>query len=68
MSRHPYAESVVEEALLEWLGSLVLENRRFHHLLVNGVEVEVPRPGGGVRGVRVDLVDFENPAATTGSP
>jgi len=125
MNPHPYAESVVEEALLEWLSSLgyevkggpdiapgepraeredyrdpllrgrlrsalarlnpdapdaaldeafrqvlradtpslVVANRRFHRLLVEGVEVEVPRPGGGVRGVRVDLLDHECPEA-----
>jgi type I restriction enzyme R subunit len=43
--------------------SLVVRNRRFHDLLVNGVEVEVPRPGGGVRGVRVQLLAFDDPDA-----
>jgi type I restriction enzyme R subunit len=121
MSRHPYAESVVEEALLEWLGSLgyeirageeitseggeredhrevvlrgrlraalerlnpdapavaldeaerrllriespslVVANRRFHRLLVDGIEVEVPAPGGGIRGVLVQALDFDQP-------
>src|SRR5947209_12043163 len=29
--------------------SLVLRNQRIHRFLVDGIEVEVPRPGGGVR-------------------
>jgi type I restriction enzyme R subunit len=40
--------------------SLVVRNRRFHDLLVDGVEVEVPRAGGGVQGVRVRLVAFDD--------
>ncbi len=41
--------------------SLVLNNRRFHRMLVDGVEVEVPTEGGRVRGEIVRLVDFEDP-------
>jgi type I restriction enzyme R subunit len=40
--------------------SLILENRRLHRLLVDGVEVEVAADGGGVRGVRVRVLDFED--------
>jgi len=43
--------------------SLVQRNRRFHRHLVDGVAIEVPAPGGGVRGERVRLVDFDDPAA-----
>src|SRR2546425_9572485 len=43
--------------------SLVLRNRRFHELLVNGVEVEVTRAGGGIRGIPVRLLDFGDVAA-----
>ncbi len=43
--------------------ALVLENRRLHRLLVDGIEVEVPAAGGGVRGERVRLLDFEDLAA-----
>ena len=43
--------------------SLVQRNRRFHRQLVDGVAIEVPAAGGGVRGERVRLVDFEDPAA-----
>jgi type I restriction enzyme R subunit len=41
--------------------SVVVNNRRFHDLLINGVEVEVVEPGGGVRGKQVWLVDFGEP-------
>ncbi|MBA2527909.1 MAG: DEAD/DEAH box helicase, partial [Pyrinomonadaceae bacterium] len=40
--------------------ALVLENRRLHRLLVDGIEVEVPAAGGGVRGERVRLLDFDD--------
>ncbi|MGI9092808.1 MAG: type I restriction endonuclease subunit R, partial [Mycobacteriales bacterium] len=43
--------------------ALVLENRRLHRLLVDGIEVEVPAAGGGVRGERVRLLDFDDLAA-----
>ncbi|MCH7764897.1 MAG: type I restriction endonuclease subunit R, partial [Candidatus Marinimicrobia bacterium] len=41
--------------------SLGLENRDFHHLLVNGIEVEIRQDDGSIRGERVNLVDFDNP-------
>ena len=43
--------------------SLIVENRAFHKLMVDGVSVEVPAAGGGVRGHVVKLVDYETPAA-----
>ena len=43
--------------------ALVLENRRLHRLLVDGVEVEVPAEGGGVRGMLARVIDFEHPEA-----
>ena len=43
--------------------SLVERNHSFHRRLVNGVEVEVPADGGGVRGELVRLVDFDDPTA-----
>jgi type I restriction enzyme R subunit len=43
--------------------SLVVRNRRFHDQLANGVEVEVARPEGGIRGLRILLLDFERPEA-----
>lgn len=43
--------------------ALEVSNRRFHRMLADGVEVEVPAPGGGVRGELIRLVDFEDPEA-----
>jgi type I restriction enzyme R subunit len=41
--------------------SLVVNNRVFHRMLVNPPEIEIGREGGGVSGVPVRLIDFENP-------
>ncbi len=41
--------------------SLVQNNRNFHRMLVNGVEVEYRRNDGSIAGDRVWLVDFVNP-------
>ncbi len=41
--------------------SLVVNNRAFHRMLVNPPEIEVARDGGGVRGVQVRLIDFDDP-------
>ena len=43
--------------------SLVENNRRFHHLLANGVDVEVKSADGSVRGDKAWLVDFDHPGA-----
>lgn len=40
--------------------SVVINNRRFHEMLVDGVEVEIAEEGS-VRGERVRLVDFNDP-------
>ena len=40
--------------------SLILENRRMHRVLVDGIAVEVPAPGGGIRGERVRILDFDD--------
>jgi len=54
-----------EEALRKVLRaespSLVVNNRAFHRMLVDPPEIEVAREGGGVRGMHVKLVDFEDP-------
>lgn len=42
--------------------SLIQNNRAFHGMLCDGVEVEVAHAGGHVRGVRVRLVDWESPS------
>jgi type I restriction enzyme R subunit len=41
--------------------SLVENNRRFHALLRDGVEIEVALDGGEVRGERLRLFDFDDP-------
>jgi type I restriction enzyme, R subunit len=41
--------------------ALVVNNRAFHRMLINPVEIEVAREGGGVRGVPVRLIDFDDP-------
>jgi type I restriction enzyme R subunit len=43
--------------------SLIENNRRFHRLLVDGIDVEVKQPGGSTRGDKAWLVDFERPEA-----
>jgi type I restriction enzyme R subunit len=40
--------------------SLIENNRRFHRMLVDGVDVEYRRPDGTVAGDKVWLVDFNN--------
>ena len=41
--------------------SLMANNRAFHRMLVEGVEVEYRRKDGSIAGDRVRLVDFEHP-------
>ena len=43
--------------------SLIENNRRFHKLLVDGVDVEVKRPDGSTRGDKVWFADFAHPEA-----
>lgn len=43
--------------------SLIANNRAFHRMLVDGVEVEYRRPDGSIAGDRVRLIDFENAEA-----
>ena len=43
--------------------SLIENNRRFHKLLVDGVDVEVKQRDGSTRGDKAWLVDFEHPEA-----
>ncbi|MDQ3525582.1 MAG: type I restriction endonuclease, partial [Chloroflexota bacterium] len=42
--------------------ALLSENQRLHRLLVDGVTVEVPHDSGGVRGVQVRVIDWDEPA------
>jgi type I restriction enzyme R subunit len=41
--------------------SLIGNNRAFHRMLVDGVDVEYRRPDGTLRGDQVRLADFEHP-------
>ncbi len=41
--------------------ALVQNNRTFHQMLVDGIEVEYRQPDGTIRGERVRLVDFDTP-------
>ena len=41
--------------------SLIANNRSFHAMLANGVEVEYRRGDGSIRGASVRLIDFDNP-------
>ena len=41
--------------------SLVVENRRLHRYLVEGVPVEVRRADGSIGGEQVRLIDFDDP-------
>ncbi len=60
-------EDALEEALRKALRpetpSLVGNNRRFHAMLRDGVEVEYCRGDGSIAGDRVRLIDFDNPQA-----
>ena len=40
---------------------LIANNRSFHRMLFNGVDVEFKRKDGRIRGEKVWLIDFENP-------
>lgn len=42
--------------------SLIEENRRIHQLLVDGIDVEYRRPDGSIKGDKVRLIDFADPA------
>lgn len=54
-------EQALRKVLRAESPSLIVNNRTFHRLLVNPPEIEVAREGGGIRGVHVKLIDFENP-------
>ncbi len=53
-------EDAIRKVLHPDSPDLILNNRAFHRMLVDGVEVEVLKDGE-VRGERIVLVDFENP-------
>ncbi|WP_438031576.1 type I restriction endonuclease subunit R [Sorangium sp. So ce204] len=57
-------QTTIHEALRKILvpetPSLLQNNRRFHRLLRDGIEVEIATPGGEVRGERLRLFDFDD--------
>jgi type I restriction enzyme R subunit len=58
------AESALEEALRRLTRTtspdLILSNRDFHRMVVNGVEVETATEERGVRGELVKVIDFDD--------
>src|SRR5438093_1410691 len=58
-------QSALDEALRKVMRtetpSLVENNRRFHKLLTDGVDVEYRRPDGTIAGDKVWLIDFDHP-------
>ena len=54
-------EEAVQKVLSPTSPSLVQNNRIFHLMLVDGIEVEYRDADGVMRGGRVQLVDFQNP-------
>lgn len=54
-------EEAVRKLLRQETPSLVANNRRFHAMLQDGVEVEYRRPDGSIAGDRVRLVDYARP-------
>ena len=54
-------EEAVQKVLSPNSPSLVQNNRTFHLMLVDGIEVEYRDSDGTMRGDRVQLLDFDNP-------
>ena len=54
-------EDAIRKVLNPASPALVQNNRAFHQMLVDGIEVEYPQSDGAIRGDRVRLIDFETP-------
>ena len=54
-------ETAIKKILHPDSPSLIGNNRAFHRMLVDGVEVEYRRPDGTIKGDQVRLVDFVHP-------
>ena len=54
-------DAAMRKVLIPEASTLVQNNRRFHVMLRDGVEIEVAEEGGQVLGKRLRLVDFDNP-------
>lgn len=55
-------DEALRKLLLTDSPSLVANNRKFHFMLRDGVEVEFRRADGSIAGDRVRLIDFDDPA------
>ncbi len=55
-------ENALRQVQITETPSLIEENRRIHRLLVDGIDVEYRRPDGSIKGDKVRLIDFANPA------
>ncbi len=54
-------EEAIRKVLHPDSPALVQNNRAFHQMLVDGIEVEYRQPNGTIRGERVRFVDFDTP-------
>ena len=54
-------EEAIRKVLHPDSPALIQNNRAFHLMLVDGIEVETRQPDGTMRGERVRLVDFDTP-------
>ncbi len=54
-------EEAIRKVLHPDSPALTQNNRAFHLMLVDGIEVEARQPDGTIRGKRVQLVDFDTP-------
>ena len=55
-------QSALRQVQVSETPSLIEENRRIHRLLVDGIDVEYRRPDGSIKGDKVRLLDFVDPA------
>lgn len=58
---HEAHEEALRKVLRPETPSLVSNNRAFHRMLVDGVNVEYRRPDGSIAGDQARLLDFDNP-------
>ncbi len=54
-------EEAVRKVLYPESPALIVNNRRFHAMLRDGVEVEYRRADGSIAGDRVRLIDYDDP-------
>ncbi|MGB0901987.1 type I restriction endonuclease subunit R [Halocynthiibacter sp.] len=55
-------DTAIKQVQVSETPSLIEENRRIHRLLVDGIDVEYRRADGSIKGDKVRLIDFANPA------